>query len=76
MVFAQLRNMYQVITIFSHTEFWTKLKYTYSTVKLGDKELLDKEQLGVKELFSDYHPFHIINLLLDKELLHQNEAEI
>ena len=27
------------------------------------------EQLGVKELFTDYQPFYIINLLLDRELL-------
>ena len=38
------------------------------TFRLGDKEPLDKEQLGVKELFTDYQPSHIINLLLDKEL--------
>ena len=38
-------------------------------VKLGDKEYFDKEQIDVKELFTDYQPFHIINLLLDKELL-------
>ena len=44
--------------------------YDYSyTVKLGDKERFDKEQIGVKELFTDYQPFHTINLLLDKELL-------
>ena len=28
-----------------------------STVKLGDKEHFDKEQIGVKELFTDYQPF-------------------
>ena len=39
------------------------------TVKLGDKERFDKEQIGVKELFTDYQPFYTINLLLDKELL-------
>jgi hypothetical protein len=38
-----------------------------TTVKLGDKEQVDKEQLGVKELFTDY--LHIINLLLEKEVL-------
>jgi hypothetical protein len=32
-----------------------------STVKLGDKE-----QICVKELFTDYRPFYTINLLLDK----------
>jgi hypothetical protein len=40
-----------------------------STVKLGDKERFDKEQIGGKELFTDYQPFYTINLLLDKELL-------
>ena len=39
--------------------------YLLTTVKLGDKEQLDKEQLGVKELFTYYQPFPIINLLLD-----------
>ena len=40
-----------------------------STVKLGNKERFDKEQIGNKELFVDYQPFYTINLLLDKELL-------
>ena len=40
-----------------------------NTVKLGDKERLDKEQPVVKDLFTDYQPFHIINILLEKELL-------
>ena len=40
-----------------------------NTVKLGDKEPFDKEQIGVKELFTDYQPFYTINLMLDKELL-------
>ena len=35
-----------------------------NTVKLGDKE-----QIGVKELFTDYQSLYTINLLLDKELL-------
>ena len=39
------------------------------TVKLGNKEHFDKEQIGIKELFMDYQPFYTINLLLDKELL-------
>ena len=30
----------------------------------------DTVKLGVKELFTDYQPFHIINLLLYKELLY------
>ena len=40
-----------------------------STVKLGDKERFDKEQIGVKEHFTDYQPFYIVNLLLDMGLL-------
>ena len=40
-----------------------------TTVKLGNKERFDKEQIGIKELFMDYQPFYSINLLLDKELL-------
>ena len=39
------------------------------TVKLGNKERFNKEQIGIKELFMDYQPFYTINLLLDKELL-------
>ena len=39
------------------------------TVKLGIKELLNKEQTGFKKLFNDYQPFYTINLLLKKELL-------
>ena len=41
----------------------------YYTVKLGNKERFDKEQIDIKELFMDYQPFYTINLLLDKELL-------
>ena len=40
----------------------------HCTVKLGIKELLNKEQIGFKEVFTDYHPFYTINLLLIKEL--------
>ena len=39
-----------------------------STVKLGIKELLNKEQTWLKELFNDYKPFYTINPLLNKEL--------
>ena len=39
-------------------------KFLNGTDKLGDKE-----QIGVKEIFTDYQPFYTINLLLDKELL-------
>ena len=41
----------------------------HSTVKLGIKELLNKEPIGFKELFSDYQSFYTIHLLLNKELL-------
>ena len=40
-----------------------------STVKLDFKELLIKEQIDFKELFTDYQLFYTINLLLNKELL-------
>ena len=40
-----------------------------NTVKLDFKELLNKEQIDFKELFTDYQPFYTINLLLNKELL-------
>ena len=40
-----------------------------TTVKLGIKERFDKEQIGIKELFTDYQLFHTINLPLIKELL-------
>ena len=39
------------------------------TVKLGNKERFNKEQIGIKELIIDYQLFYTINLLLDKELL-------
>ena len=39
------------------------------TVKLDFKELLNKEQIDIKELFTDYQLFYTINLLLNKELL-------
>ena len=45
--------------------FW----HTNKLGKLGDKERFDKEQIGVKELFTDYQTFYTIKLLLDKELL-------
>ena len=44
-------------------------KVKSNTVKLGNKERFDKEQIGIKELFMAYQPFYTINLLLDKELL-------
>ena len=41
-----------------------------STVKLDFKELLNKEQIDFKELFTDYQLFYTINLiLLNKKLL-------
>ena len=45
-----------------------RLIYRY-TVKLDFKELLNKEQIDFKELFTDYQLFYTINLLLSKELL-------
>ena len=43
--------------------------FLQNTVKLGNKERFDKEQIGIKELIMDYQPFYTINLLLDKEFL-------
>jgi hypothetical protein len=40
-----------------------------TTVKLDFKELLNKEQIEFKELFSDYQLFYTIKELLNKELL-------
>ena len=56
----------------SHNTHVLYLEISYQndvTVKLGNKERFDKEQIGIKELFMDYQPFYTINLLLDKELL-------
>ena len=39
-------------------------KLQLHTVKIGDKDWLDKEQTGVKELFTKYQPFHMLDLLL------------
>ena len=39
------------------------------TVKLDFKELLIKEQIDFKELFTDYQLFYTVNRLLNKELL-------
>ena len=44
-----------------------------STVKLGIKELLNKEQIGFKELFTDYQLFYIINLELEHKLSTQDQ---
>ena len=44
-------------------------RQSFSTVKLDFKELLNKEQIDFKELFTDYQLFYTINLLLNKELL-------
>ena len=38
-------------------------------IKLGIKELLNKAQIGFKELFNDYQLLYTINLPLNKELL-------
>ena len=42
---------------------------TYCTVKLDFKELLNKEHIDFKEIFTDYQIFYTIKLLLNKELL-------
>ena len=47
----------------------SKVRAVPDTVKLDFKELLNKEQIDFKELFSDYQLFYTINLLLNKELL-------
>ena len=61
--------LHSLSTVYSlHFEDYPKL-YNPSTVKLGNKEHFDKEQIGIKELIMDYQPFYTINLLLDKELL-------
>ena len=57
--------MLQVIYV--SLRLWTVDKS--ATVKLGNKERFDKEQIGIKELFMNYQPFYTINLPLDKELL-------
>ena len=50
--------------------FFVQTIWTFSiTVKLDFKELLNKEQIDFKELFTDYQLFYTINLLLNKELL-------
>ena len=50
-------------------EFFFIAYGTHGTVKLDFKELLNKEQIVFKELFTDYQLFDTINLLLNKELL-------
>ena len=58
-----LRNMQSALKKQIHVMiYWNH--HRVITVKLGDKE-----QIGVKELFTDYQPFYTINQLLDKELL-------
>ena len=57
---AKIRQSY----IMTNQSFFSRTSQTSNTVKLGDKE-----QISVKELFTDYQPFYTINLLLDKELL-------
>ena len=38
------------------------VKNLRNTVKLGNKEHFDKEQIGAEKLFKDYQPLCIINL--------------
>ena len=47
----------------------TSTHVTFRWENSSDKEHFDKEQIGVKELFTDYQPFYTINQLFDKELL-------
>ena len=54
------------IISFVQTNF--KSQWKFNTAKLGIKKLLNKEQTGFKELFTDYQSFYIITLLLNKEL--------
>ena len=65
---ARVQNMYLNVIQYGVKIFF-KLQLNPTTVKLGNKERFDKEQIGIKELFMDYQPFYTINLLLDKELL-------
>ena len=59
-----------VIWICTIEELWASKSAGFnSTVKLDFKELLIKEQIDFKELFTDYQLFYTINLLLNKELL-------
>ena len=55
-----------LVSIFLKLDFFPQEAIT---VKLGIKELLNKEQISFKELFSDYQPFYTINPLFNKELL-------
>ena len=65
--FASSGNLALVLLILDPLQLETT--YLPNTVKLGNKERFDKEQIGIKELIMDYQPFYTINLLLDKELL-------
>ena len=56
-------------TISVHTYSGFMMQEDIGTVKLDFKELLNKEQIGFKELFTDYQLFYTVNLLLNKELL-------
>ena len=61
-------NIFNQIWIQSNLDF-ILLDQNVHTVKFGNKEHFDKEQIGAKELFMNYQPFNAINQLLDKELL-------
>ena len=53
---------------------WT-LAVLSDTVKLDFKELLNKEQIDFKELFTDCQLFYTINLLLNKELFQSKKCQ-
>ena len=44
--------------IWSTIGLWSWSKYLQNTDKLGIKKLLNKEQIGFKELFADYQLFY------------------
>ena len=48
----------------------------YWTVKLGIKELLNKEQTGFKDFLTDYQPYYTINLLFNKEIWQPRKCQV
>ena len=52
-----------------------RVNFGVCTVKLGIKELLNKEQIGFKELFTDYQLFYTINLLLIRNFCQSKKCQ-
>ena len=56
------------VETYKNTELWNWPKMVLPlksyTVKLGIKELLNKEQIGFNELFTDYQLFYTMNFLI------------